>query len=270
MFLGLRINISLPMCCQNPISRYEQSPTPSQPTNVPTMFELRISTSIAVTNRLRYAKNFAVPGRPSCSPWRRRGSGRPRRSPRAPAPRAGRRACRRSRGRSPPQPGAQVLAARCGRSRPAPEQGEERGQPDREGADHGGCAEQVGPRPEPGRLPSSRITAAPRPGSATISHSTDSTPSPDRATTGRGTGPPRGTSKSSRTSLSTSAGWRRRPRPTRRRAEDGHDDGQADDHLGGGDDHHEEGRDLPVEVAVDAREGHEREVGRAFSTAPRT
>src|SRR5215207_9959818 len=46
------------------------------------------------------------------------------------------------------------------------------------------------------------------------------------------------------------------------RAVDGHDDGQADDDLGGRNDHDEERRDLPVEVAVLAGEAHEREVGR--------
>src|SRR6476469_1605115 len=37
--------------------------------------------------------------------------------------------------------------------------------------------------------------------------------------------------------------------------EDGHDDGEPDHALGGGDDHHEEGGDLTVEVAVLAGEG---------------
>src|SRR5690606_30044779 len=41
---------------------------------------------------------------------------------------------------------------------------------------------------------------------------------------------------------------------------DGHDDREADDDLGGGDDHDEEGRDLSVEVAVLARDADEREV----------
>src|SRR5690606_26984369 len=44
------------------------------------------------------------------------------------------------------------------------------------------------------------------------------------------------------------------------RAIDGHDDGQPDGDLGGGDDHDEERRDLSVEVAVLAGERHEREV----------
>ena len=44
--------------------------------------------------------------------------------------------------------------------------------------------------------------------------------------------------------------------------EDGHDDRQADDDLGGGHDHHEEGDDLAVEVAVLPGEGDEREVAR--------
>src|SRR3954453_17143170 len=43
-------------------------------------------------------------------------------------------------------------------------------------------------------------------------------------------------------------------------AEDGHDDREPDDDLGRCHDHHEEGRDLAVEVAVDAREGDPRQV----------
>src|SRR6266511_2920917 len=43
-------------------------------------------------------------------------------------------------------------------------------------------------------------------------------------------------------------------------AEDGHQDAEADDHLGGGDHHHEEGQDLPVQVAVQLGEGDERQV----------
>src|SRR6478672_2089878 len=42
--------------------------------------------------------------------------------------------------------------------------------------------------------------------------------------------------------------------------EDGHDDGEPDHDLGGGDDHHEEGGDLSVEVAVLPGEGDQREV----------
>src|SRR3954447_11104802 len=43
-------------------------------------------------------------------------------------------------------------------------------------------------------------------------------------------------------------------------SEDGHDDGEADDDLGGSDGHHEERHDLAVEAAVDAREGDQRQV----------
>src|SRR4051812_9080460 len=42
--------------------------------------------------------------------------------------------------------------------------------------------------------------------------------------------------------------------------EDRHDDGQADDDLGGGHGHDEERHDLPLEVTVDAGERHERKV----------
>src|SRR3954451_13926201 len=45
-------------------------------------------------------------------------------------------------------------------------------------------------------------------------------------------------------------------------AEDGHDDGQSDDHLGGRDDHDEQRDHLAVQAAVDAGEGDEGEVGR--------
>ena len=38
---------------QNPMSRYEQSPTPSQPTNMSRKLSARTSVSIANMNRLR-------------------------------------------------------------------------------------------------------------------------------------------------------------------------------------------------------------------------
>ena len=41
---------------QNPISRYEQSPTPSQPTNISRKLFASTSVSIANMNRLRYRK----------------------------------------------------------------------------------------------------------------------------------------------------------------------------------------------------------------------
>ena len=42
---------------QNPIRRYEQSPTPSQPTNRTRKLLARTRTSMKNTNRLKYAKN---------------------------------------------------------------------------------------------------------------------------------------------------------------------------------------------------------------------
>src|SRR4051794_21658899 len=39
--------------CQNPISRYDARPTPSQPRNTPTKSDDRTSISIEATNRLR-------------------------------------------------------------------------------------------------------------------------------------------------------------------------------------------------------------------------
>ena len=41
---------------QNPIRRYEQSPTPSQPTNITGKLAPRTSVSMKNTNRFRYAK----------------------------------------------------------------------------------------------------------------------------------------------------------------------------------------------------------------------
>ncbi len=41
---------------QKPIRRYEQSPTPSQPTNIRTMSEAMTRTSMKKVNRLRKAK----------------------------------------------------------------------------------------------------------------------------------------------------------------------------------------------------------------------
>ncbi|CPU67823.1 Uncharacterised protein [Mycobacteroides abscessus] len=42
---------------QNPMSRYDARPTPSQPTNSRRNESARTRTSIAAMNRLRYAKN---------------------------------------------------------------------------------------------------------------------------------------------------------------------------------------------------------------------
>src|SRR5437867_10088311 len=41
---------------QNPTSKYEQRPTPSQPTNITRKFEPSTSTSMNAANRLRYEK----------------------------------------------------------------------------------------------------------------------------------------------------------------------------------------------------------------------
>ena len=41
---------------QNPISRYEQSPTPSQPTNITGKLEPSTSTSMKAAKRFRYEK----------------------------------------------------------------------------------------------------------------------------------------------------------------------------------------------------------------------
>ena len=41
---------------QKPISRYEQSPTPSQPTNITGRLAPRTSTSMNAANRFRYQK----------------------------------------------------------------------------------------------------------------------------------------------------------------------------------------------------------------------
>ena len=41
---------------QKPISRYEQSPTPSQPTNITGKLEPSTSTSMKAANRFRYEK----------------------------------------------------------------------------------------------------------------------------------------------------------------------------------------------------------------------
>ena len=41
---------------QKPISRYEQSPTPSQPTNITRKFEPSTSVSMKKQNRFRYEK----------------------------------------------------------------------------------------------------------------------------------------------------------------------------------------------------------------------
>ncbi len=41
---------------QNPISRYEQRPTPSQPTNITRKFAARTSSSMNAAKRLRYQK----------------------------------------------------------------------------------------------------------------------------------------------------------------------------------------------------------------------
>src|SRR6478672_294857 len=47
---------------QNPISRYEQRPTPSQPTNITRKFEASTRTSMNAANRLRYEKYRAYSG----------------------------------------------------------------------------------------------------------------------------------------------------------------------------------------------------------------
>jgi hypothetical protein len=47
---------------QNPISRYEHNPTPSQPTNRSRRLSAITSTIIAARNRFRYAMNRAKPG----------------------------------------------------------------------------------------------------------------------------------------------------------------------------------------------------------------
>jgi hypothetical protein len=50
---------------QNPMSRYEQSPTPSQPTKRSGRLSPRTRTNIAKMKRLRYEKNRAYPGSPA-------------------------------------------------------------------------------------------------------------------------------------------------------------------------------------------------------------
>ena len=55
-------NAFLPACAlaslsnQNPINRYEQSPTPSQPTNINTRLSASTRINMKNTNRLRYVK----------------------------------------------------------------------------------------------------------------------------------------------------------------------------------------------------------------------
>ena len=49
---------------QKPMSRYEHSPTPSQPRNSTGRLSPRTRLSMAKMNRLRYAKNFQYPGSP--------------------------------------------------------------------------------------------------------------------------------------------------------------------------------------------------------------
>ncbi len=52
---------------QNPISRYEQRPTPSQPTNMTGKLAPRTSTSMKAAKRLRYEKYRAYSlSRSSC------------------------------------------------------------------------------------------------------------------------------------------------------------------------------------------------------------
>ena len=46
---------------QNPISAYEHSPTPSQPTNINSRLSANTKVSIAAVKRLRKAKNRQYP-----------------------------------------------------------------------------------------------------------------------------------------------------------------------------------------------------------------
>src|SRR5689334_17417324 len=118
------------------------------------------------------------------------------------------------------------------------------------------------------RLPSTRMTRAPKAGSATISQSRSRTPPPETGcTTGMSCdASARGTAadmvRDIKVCLSVLQQARVVDRGRATGAEDGHDDRQPDDDLGGGDDHHEERRHLPLEVAVDAREGHQAQVRR--------
>jgi hypothetical protein len=49
---------------QNPISKYEQSPTPSHPTNMTRMLSASTRSSIEAAKRLRYAKNLGYRSSP--------------------------------------------------------------------------------------------------------------------------------------------------------------------------------------------------------------
>src|SRR5262245_14523943 len=99
---------------------------------------------------------------------------------------------------------------------------------------------------------------APSSGSAITSHSRENTPSAGPGLT-TGAAPSASTNIESVSSVLQQARVVDRGRPAS--AEDRHDDRQPDHDLGGGDDHHEEGRHLAVEVAVLVGEGDEGEVG---------
>src|SRR4051812_18003403 len=118
------------------------------------------------------------------------------------------------------------------------------------------------------RRPPSSSTAAPSAGSAITTLSREKTPSAEAGSTAGGV---TWLTECSRTvagamaivvvpSVLQQTGVVDRGRASG--AEDGHDDRQADHHLGSRDHHHEEGRDLTVEVAVGAGEGDQREVAR--------